>query len=82
MCLVTLDAQTWNIELLPWPYTFLYVLTTLTHDHMSLGEEAYDPANLGSCMEVSEERVGDGELLYFRGCATGQACTVVLRGKS
>ena len=49
---------------------------------MSLGEEAFDPANLGSCTEVSEERVGDGELLYFRGCATGQACTVVLRGKS
>ena len=29
---------------------------------------------------MSEERVGDGELLYFRGCTTGQACTVVLRG--
>jgi T-complex protein 1 subunit alpha len=32
------------------------------------------------CAEVSEERVGDGELLYFRGCKNGRACTVVLRG--
>lgn len=44
------------------------------------GEEAFDASTLGSCEEVSEERVGDGELLYFRGCTTGQACTVVLRG--
>jgi T-complex protein 1 subunit alpha len=34
----------------------------------------------GECAEVSEERVGDGELLYFRGCKHSQACTVVLRG--
>lgn len=27
------------------------------------GEEAFDAANLGECGEVSEERVGDGELL-------------------
>ena len=29
---------------------------------------------------MSEERVGDGELLYFRGCKHTQACTIVLRG--
>ena len=45
-----------------------------------LGEEAFDPKNLGECAEVSEERVGDGELLYFRGCKSGSACTIVLRG--
>lgn len=44
------------------------------------GDEAFDTAALGECSRVSEERVGDGELLYFRGCKNGQACTVVLRG--
>jgi T-complex protein 1 subunit alpha len=45
------------------------------------GNEVFDEACLGECSMVAEERVGDGELLYFRGCksSTG-ACTVVLRG--
>lgn len=44
------------------------------------GNEVFDASNLGEASSVSEERVGDGELLYFRGCKAGQACTVVLRG--
>lgn len=44
------------------------------------GNEAFDASTLGECSWVAEERVGDGELLYFRGCKNGQACTVVLRG--
>ena len=44
------------------------------------GNETFDNSALGYCAEVAEERVGDGELLYFRGCKSGQACTVVLRG--
>jgi len=44
------------------------------------GNEAFDATMLGECSTVCEERVGDGELLYFRGCKSGQACTVVLRG--
>jgi len=44
------------------------------------GNEVFDAANLGECHTVCEERVGDGELLYFRGCKNGSACTVVLRG--
>ena len=44
------------------------------------GNETFDAAALGFCAEVAEERVGDGELLYFRGCKSGSACTVVLRG--
>lgn len=44
------------------------------------GNEVFDPLTLGECATVAEERVGDGELLYFRGCKTGTACTVVLRG--
>eukprot|EP01038_Epipyxis_sp_PR26KG_P009996 gene9996-13448_t len=44
------------------------------------GNEAFDSSYLGECASVSEERVGDGELLYFRGCKNGSSCTVVLRG--
>lgn len=44
------------------------------------GNEMFDPSNLGEADEVSEERVGDGELLYFRGVKGGKACTIVLRG--
>lgn len=44
------------------------------------GNEVYDVSTLGEVEEVSEERVGDGELLYFRGCRGGKACTIVLRG--
>jgi T-complex protein 1 subunit alpha len=44
------------------------------------GDEVFDPSCLGEAAEVSEERVGDGELMYFRGCKAGSACTVVLRG--
>jgi len=44
------------------------------------GNEAFDASNLGEAAMVSEERVGDGELIYFRGCKTAQACTIVLRG--
>ena len=36
------------------------------------GNEVFDTAALGECASVSEERVGDGELLYFRGCKNGQ----------
>lgn len=44
------------------------------------GDEVFDASCLGDCAEVSEERVGDNELIYFRGCRGGHACTVVLRG--
>lgn len=44
------------------------------------GDEAFDAKCLGECATVSEERVGDGELLYFRGCKNSEACTIVLRG--
>lgn len=44
------------------------------------GEETFDPSTLGEADEVSEERVGDGELIFIRGCKTRRATTVVLRG--
>ena len=44
------------------------------------GNETVDPACLGKAAVVCEERVGDGELLYIRGCEEAKASTVVLRG--
>uniref|UniRef100_A0A7S2W807 T-complex protein 1 subunit alpha n=1 Tax=Mucochytrium quahogii TaxID=96639 RepID=A0A7S2W807_9STRA len=44
------------------------------------GGEAFDPEWLGSAKEVCEERVGDGELMYVKGCVKTSAQTIVLRG--
>ncbi|CAM9993885.1 unnamed protein product [Phaeothamnion confervicola] len=44
------------------------------------GNETFDPAVLGEAEEVCEERVGDGELLLFKGTKTHASCTIVLRG--
>lgn len=43
------------------------------------GNETFEEECIGHCESVREERVGDGEMLYFYGCKGG-ACTVVLRG--
>lgn len=43
------------------------------------GEEKFDAANLGSCAEVVEERVGDWDYLFFRGCVSTRASTIILR---
>lgn len=44
------------------------------------GEETVDPSWFGTCEEVHEAKVGDGELIYFRGCSKRKAQTVILRG--
>merc|ERR1712070_943347 len=44
------------------------------------GNETFEEQWLGSAESVSEERVGDGELLYANGCQGGGASTIVLRG--
>lgn len=44
------------------------------------GGETFNAANLGSATSVAEEQVGDGELLYIRGCENTKAQTIVLRG--
>mmetsp|Transcript_21942 Transcript_21942/g.35212 ORF Transcript_21942/g.35212 Transcript_21942/m.35212 type:complete len:544 (-) Transcript_21942:661-2292(-) len=44
------------------------------------GEEEFDPSWLGSAKEVSEERLGDGEIIYIKGCVKTAAQTIVLRG--
>ena len=44
------------------------------------GNETFDSASLGHAEMAAEERVGDGEMLYIRGCKTQKATTIVLRG--
>lgn len=44
------------------------------------GEESVETGSLGSAESVSQEQVGDGELIYIRGCSNTRAQTVVLRG--
>mmetsp|Transcript_11090 Transcript_11090/g.12828 ORF Transcript_11090/g.12828 Transcript_11090/m.12828 type:complete len:545 (-) Transcript_11090:741-2375(-) len=44
------------------------------------GGEVFDPAMLGTAEMVVEERVGDGELIYIKGCSATAAQTIVLRG--
>ena len=44
------------------------------------GNESVDPALFGQADSVVESRVGDGELIYIKGCASTKAQTIVLRG--
>merc|ERR1712139_74377 len=44
------------------------------------GDEAFDPANLGSAAEVCEERVGDNDFVFIKGCEKSKAATILLRG--
>merc|ERR1719502_1727951 len=44
------------------------------------GDEAFDQSALGHAESVSEERVGDNEMIYIRGTATSRATTIVCRG--
>jgi len=44
------------------------------------GEETFDSKSLGHADVVEEVKVGDGELIYVRGCKSTEAATIVLRG--
>lgn len=44
------------------------------------GEESFDSANLGEADDVTEDRVGDGELIFIHGSKTERATSIVLRG--
>jgi len=44
------------------------------------GGETFDPSWLGTVEEVVEERIGDNELTYFKGCSQTAAQTIILRG--
>lgn len=44
------------------------------------GGESVDDSLFGRASTVEESRVGDGELIYIKGCATTAAQTILLRG--
>ncbi len=44
------------------------------------GNESVDESSFGYTDVVEEARVGDGTLLYFKGCKTSRAQTIILRG--
>merc|ERR1719163_1766484 len=44
------------------------------------GDEAFDKAYLGHAEEVVEERVGDNEFIFLKGCKATKAATILLRG--
>jgi len=44
------------------------------------GNESVHPSQLGEADCVEEEKVGDGSLMYIKGCKSTSAQTVVLRG--
>merc|ERR1719272_951743 len=44
------------------------------------GDEAFDEKSLGKAEEVMEQRVGDNEFIFIKGCAQSKAATILLRG--
>jgi len=52
------------------------MLTMATMD----GDEAFDPKNLGAAEEVVDQRVGDDDFLFIKGCSATKAATILLRG--
>jgi len=44
------------------------------------GNESVDSSMFGECDIVEESRVGDSELIYFKGCQSTKAQTIILRG--
>merc|ERR1719433_1975495 len=44
------------------------------------GGETFDPKFLGAAEEVCEQRVGDNDFIFIKGCSTSKACTILLRG--
>eukprot|EP00932_Pfiesteria_piscicida_P007723 SRR837773.17905.p2 GENE.SRR837773.17905~~SRR837773.17905.p2 ORF type:complete len:277 (+),score=149.56 SRR837773.17905:747-1577(+) len=44
------------------------------------GEESFDPKFLGQAQEVVEQRVGDNDFIFIKGCKATKATTILLRG--
>jgi len=44
------------------------------------GDEAFETKNLGTAAEVVEQRVGDNEFIFIKGCSQSKAATILLRG--
>eukprot|EP00923_Selenidium_pygospionis_P054529 GHVN01095036.1.p1 GENE.GHVN01095036.1~~GHVN01095036.1.p1 ORF type:complete len:546 (+),score=112.11 GHVN01095036.1:54-1691(+) len=58
------------------------VTLTLASLESEEGDESFDPAWLGTCGQVVEERVGDWDYIFFNDCTSAKATTLVLRGSS
>jgi len=41
-----------------------------------------EEAKLGSCKKIEEIMIGEDKVIKFSGCASGEACTIILRGAS
>merc|ERR1719149_555992 len=44
------------------------------------GDEAFEASNLGKADEVMEQRVGDNDFIFIKGCSQSKAATILLRG--
>ncbi|EGG09737.1 uncharacterized protein MELLADRAFT_47340 [Melampsora larici-populina 98AG31] len=44
------------------------------------GEEAFNPADLGTCEEVVQDRISDDELILIKGTKLHSAASIILRG--
>jgi T-complex protein 1 subunit alpha len=44
------------------------------------GDEAFDEKSLGLADEVCEQRVGDNDFTFIKGCSQSKAATILLRG--
>merc|ERR1712232_506765 len=44
------------------------------------GDEDFDPSCLGTAEEVCEQRVGDNDFVFIKGCSATKAATLLLRG--
>eukprot|EP00439_Symbiodinium_sp_Y106_P005143 s6049_g1.t1 len=44
------------------------------------GDEAFDASYAGSADEVINERVGDNDFVFIKGCKASKACSILLRG--
>merc|ERR1711865_28578 len=44
------------------------------------GDEAFDEGYLGKAEEVCEQRVGDNDFVFIKGCSQSKAATILLRG--
>ncbi|CAE7726770.1 unnamed protein product [Symbiodinium necroappetens] len=44
------------------------------------GDEAFDASYAGAADEVINERVGDNDFVFIKGCKASKACSILLRG--
>lgn len=52
----------------------------LTMSRPDSDEEGFDPSWLGCAEEVCEDRVGDWDYVFIKGCSGGRAASIILRG--